>query len=342
MNTRPHPRLLKTATSALNTTRTAFRSRAPPATSAAAVVGRYASTVGSGKPLIPAALGLKSNLKAGNEGVKVNESTHPPYPHPAYTKPLPHTAGTYWITLDARPLRTPSGARLAIPANRKILAMLIANEWENQNQVLKVPGLPMTSLASRALDGFANAGDGKMKKQAQQQQQQQQVEEDGEVDLRQGVLNELFRYLDTDTTLFSADHPSTLVRLQSEHWAPLHAWYKDEYDVEIKTYDTLVLGGGNRFKQDEKTKKVLRGVVDSWDAWQIAALERATYSTKSFLIAFALVSGRFTADQAARAAQVEVSSQIELWGEVEDTHDVDYQDIRRQLGSVVCMLVKTT
>lgn len=48
------------------------------------------------------------------------------------------------------------------------------------------------------------------------------------------------------------------------------------------------------------------------------ALERATYTTKSFLVAFALVSGRLTADQAARAAQVEVSSQIELWGEVED------------------------
>lgn len=128
---------------------------------------------------------------------------------------------------------------------------------------------------------------------------------------------------------------------------------------------------------------MLREAVKDWDAWQIAgtsrrpsiphsglfnshlfpvpvALERATYTTKSFLIAFALVSGRLTADQAARAAQVEVSSQIELWGEVEDcklpsrwcmpaadesgiaAHDVDYQDIRRQLGSVVCLLSKTT
>jgi chaperone required for assembly of F1-ATPase len=40
--------------------------------------------------------------------------------------------------------------------------------------------LPMTSLASRALDGFAS-GEGK--------------------ETREGVLNELFRYLDTDTTL---------------------------------------------------------------------------------------------------------------------------------------------
>lgn len=87
---------------------------------------------------------------------------------------------TYWITLDGRPLRTPSGARLAVPADRKILALLIANEWENQKEALKAPGLPMTSLASRALDGFMAA--------------------EGEA-TREGVLKELFRYLDTDTTL---------------------------------------------------------------------------------------------------------------------------------------------
>ena len=47
-------------------------------------------------------------------------------------------------------------------------------------------------------------------------------------------------------------------------------------------------------------------------------MERATYITKSFIIALALVKGHLTADQAALAAQVEVSSQIERWGEVED------------------------
>jgi hypothetical protein len=53
-----------------------------------------------------------------------------------------------------------------------------------------------------------------------------------------------------------------------------------------------------------------------------SAMERATYITKSFLIAFALVHKRLTAEQAALAAQVEVSSQIERWGEVEDCTDI--------------------
>lgn len=48
------------------------------------------------------------------------------------------------------------------------------------------------------------------------------------------------------------------------------------------------------------------------------ALERATYSSKSFLIGLALTLRHITAEQAAQASHVEVNSQIEKWGEVED------------------------
>jgi len=107
----------------------------------------------------------------------------------------------------------------------------------------------------------------------------------------------------------------------------------------------------------------------------ILAMERATYVTKSFLIALALVKRHLTVEEAAVAAQVEVSSQIQRWGEVEDcefsivippfffeeafllpfsllhvleavliidhftAHDVDFHDVRRQLGSAACLLV---
>lgn len=51
----------------------------------------------------------------------------------------------------------------------------------------------------------------------------------------------------------------------------------------------------------------------------MAAFERAVYASKSFMIGLALVQGRLSADDAAHAAQVEVRSQIEQWGEVEDS-----------------------
>lgn len=52
---------------------------------------------------------------------------------------------------------------------------------------------------------------------------------------------------------------------------------------------------------------------------RLTALERAVYATKSFVIALALCRGRLTAHEAAQASHVEVSSQIERWGEVEDS-----------------------
>lgn len=48
-------------------------------------------------------------------------------------------------------------------------------------------------------------------------------------------------------------------------------------------------------------------------------MERAVYASKSFIIALALVLRRIDVEQAAQAAHVEVNSQIERWGEVEDS-----------------------
>lgn len=48
------------------------------------------------------------------------------------------------------------------------------------------------------------------------------------------------------------------------------------------------------------------------------ALERAVYATKSFIIGLALVKRHITAEQASEASHVEVNSQIQNWGMVED------------------------
>jgi ATP synthase F1 complex assembly factor 2 len=66
-------------------------------------------------------------------------------------QPLPLKNPTsYLITLDGRPLKTPSGKKLEVPAERKVLALLIANEWENQKEIMKVSGLPMVSRRTLA------------------------------------------------------------------------------------------------------------------------------------------------------------------------------------------------
>ncbi|KAI5123323.1 hypothetical protein M0805_009344 [Coniferiporia weirii] len=212
------------------------------------------------------------------------------------------------VTLDHRTLKTPSGNALVVPPEKRLVATLIATEWENQEKVIKAHALPITSLASRVIDGL------RVKR------------------TREEVCASLLKYLDTDTICYHEDHPSALVKLQDAHWRPLLAWIQDEFNVEVRVHNSL-LG----VEQPSGTKARFREVLESLDEWQLAAMERATYTTKSFIIALALVHGRVNVEQASQAAHVEVNSQIERWGEVEDTHDVDYHDIRRQLGSVACV-----
>jgi len=150
---------------------------------------------------------------------------------------------------------------------------------------------------------------------------------------RAQVREALLKYLDTDTICFHQDYPDALVELQKKHWGPILSWARDALKIEIHTFDSIF-----STPQPAETSVKLDRIMSKFDPWQMAALERATYSSKSFLIGLALVLGKITVEEAALASTVEVSSQIQRWGEVEDSHDVDHQDVRRQLASAACLL----
>ncbi|KAF5365694.1 hypothetical protein D9758_003272 [Tetrapyrgos nigripes] len=215
----------------------------------------------------------------------------------------------YVVTLDKRALKTPSGNTLLLPQNKQLVATLVATEWENQETLLKPHALPMTSIVSRAIDTLA--------------------EEKSRGEVRKSLLE----YLDTDTICFYQDYPPPLVDLQTKYWDPLLSWARTTFDIEINAF-TSILGNS----QPEETKEKLSKVLAEFSHWEMAAMERATYATKSLIVALALVKRYITVEEASMAARVEVHSQIERWGEVEDTHDVDFHDIRRQLGSAICLL----
>ncbi len=58
-------------------------------------------------------------------------------------------------------------------------------------------------------------------------------------------------------------------------------------------------------------------------------MERAVYTSKSFVIALALVQRHITVEEAALASHVEVNSQIEKWGEVEDCESFFSRGVKR-------------
>lgn len=106
--------------------------------------------------------------------------------------------------------------------------------------------------------------------------------------------------------------------------------------------------------QPQMTRDVIQGWVSGLPAFELAGLERAVLAGKGLLGAARLLvewsaelahlrdeeveRKRFGIEEAARVANLEVDFQTQMWGEVEDTHDVNKEDLRRQLGSVILLV----
>ncbi|KAG0363462.1 hypothetical protein BC939DRAFT_445147 [Gamsiella multidivaricata] len=209
------------------------------------------------------------------------------------------------VTLDGRVLKTPAGNQLTLPKDQQNLALMIAGEWNGQKALLKSHSLPMTSLVARAIDSFAGNGQG-----------------------RQETLNRLTKFLDTDSICYHQDFPESIVKAQKEHWDPILKWIKHEYGLDIK-----VSQGITYVQQDDDVKQKLHDIVSSMSDIELSAFERATLTAKSFLIGLAVVKRHLSVEKAWQAAQLEVLDQIERWGEVEDSHDVDREFMKSQLSS---------
>lgn len=261
----------------------------------------------------------------------------------------------YQIFLDSRPVRTPNKSILTIPKSKPNLAYAIAIEWDlltSAQQALKTHNIPMTSILSRAQD----IAEAEMK---------------GDTKIRTEIATNLMRYLDTDTllcwapnttessldlgsrgTVGGSDTGPTLRQIQQDTAEQIISYLNTTVwpGVEIKP----VLEGNSIMptKQSEVTKSIISGWIHGLPAFELAGLERAALATKSLLVGTRLLiewseefrdiqrieEPRFGIEEAALAASIEVRWQTGMWGEVEDSHDVEKEDIRRQLGSAVLVI----
>ncbi|KAJ3340056.1 ATP synthase complex assembly protein atp12 [Gonapodya sp. JEL0774] len=214
------------------------------------------------------------------------------------------------VVLDGRPLKTPTGKQMVLPKDRRLLATLVAGEWESV-QLLKQYALVVTSLAARAIEDFADPA------------------------IRAKVIDDLCKFIHTDTICYRQPYPDPLIRLQQRHWDPLIKWLQDEYRITLHSTDGIL-----SVHQEEQAVQKLRDILTELDPFELAAFERATLHTKSFVTGLALVKRAITAEEAAAAARVEVQFQIDMWGEVEDAHDVDAAEMKRHLGAAVATLIR--
>lgn len=235
---------------------------------------------------------------------------------------------------------------MTIPSSKRHLAEAIALEWDlltSTQQALKHDYIPLTSLAARAADV---------------------AREDsvGEDKIRKEITNVAKIFLSTDTlmcwepereNLHNPDQ-KTLRTAQVKAaqgvvgYLTQTVWPGVEINPILDEDSIMPVG------QSAATESTIRDWVASLPPYELAGLERAIIACKSLLVAARLVvewgehfndvvqpapdSARFGIDEAAKVSTLEVSYQTDIWGEVEDTHDVNQVDIKRQLGGVILLI----
>lgn len=257
----------------------------------------------------------------------------------------------YQVYLDSRPVRTPSKSILTVPRSKPQIAHAIAIEWdmlESAQQALKNHNIPITSMVARAQDII-------------------EEEARGNSETRDEIITTMMRYLDTDTLLCWAPertaHDASQLEMHSDRTESLRETQIKTAKPIISFLNTSVWPGVEikpvldensimPIQQSEMTRSVIRGWMTGLPAYELAALERAVLAGKSLLVGTRLLiewseefrdlqrnsENRFGVEEAAHASSLEVRWQTRMWGEVEDTHDVDNEDIRRQLGSAILVV----
>jgi chaperone required for assembly of F1-ATPase len=190
--------------------------------------------------------------------------------------------GGFGVALDGKPLATPAKAPLLVPSSA--LAEAIAAEWREQSAEVKLDTLPLTRLASTAIDLVATR--------------------------RAEVAAAVARYAGTDLVCYRAGHPPELARRQQDLWQPLIDWATLRYDAPLE-----VTSGVVPVAQSPTTLRAFAAAVESFAPLELAALHLAATACGSLVVALALVEGRLGVEDAFAASQLDESFEIEQWGE---------------------------
>src|ERR1700716_365880 len=184
------------------------------------------------------------------------------------------------ITLDDRPVRTPSGRPLVAPTRE--IAEAMAAEWAAQNENIDPLTMPLTRFANSVVDAVA--------------------------DRVGAVADDIAKYLGTDLLFYRAGHPEALVAREAALWDPVLFWAADALGAHFILAEGIV-----HVRQPDSAIEAARGALPD-DPWSIAALHVITTLTGSALLALALLRGVLDPDQVWAAAHVDEDWNIEKWG----------------------------
>lgn len=183
--------------------------------------------------------------------------------------------------LDGKPLRTPGGRALLL--TRIALAEAIAAEWRAQGEEILPAAMPLTQLASTALDRIATA--------------------------RPAIVDQLVAYGASDLLCYRAGAPEDLVERQRRAWDPLLLWAEAALGAPLVT-TTGVLP----VAQPAASLERLRARLDGYDDFRLSGVQSAVAALGSLVLGLALAERHLSAEEAFALSQLDETYQSELWG----------------------------
>lgn len=190
------------------------------------------------------------------------------------------TDGGHAVTLDGKPIRTPSGRIITVPARE--IAEAMAAEWQAQQETIDPLTMPMTRFANSVVDAV--------------------------VDRVALVRDDITKFLQSDLLFYRAGHPEPLVAREAKHWDPVLFWAADTLGAHF-----ILAEGVVHVRQPRSAVEAARAVLPD-DPWSVAAMHVVTTLTGSALLALALKHEVLDPDQVWAAAHVDEDWNAEQWG----------------------------
>lgn len=190
--------------------------------------------------------------------------------------------GSFFVTLDGRPLRSPGKRPLALPTWQ--LAEAVAAEWDAQGEDIEPHSMAMMGFAATVADRVAPQ--------------------------REHVVGEIAGYGGSDLLCFLADGPEDLIARQVAQWTPWRERAERRLSVGL-----AVTSGVMPVRQADETLAAFRAAVAGVGDWYLAPLHTATSITGSLILGLAFIEGELDAIGAFDLSQVDEAYQVEKWGQ---------------------------
>uniref|UniRef100_A0A6V1NN32 ATP synthase mitochondrial F1 complex assembly factor 2 n=1 Tax=Heterosigma akashiwo TaxID=2829 RepID=A0A6V1NN32_HETAK len=218
-------------------------------------------------------------------------------------------SGKFEIQLDGRSLKTPGRNSMHFPNEQYALA--VAAEWDSQTEKKGIePGtMPLMTLTATAIDHIS-------------------------VD-PSPTLDNILKYFPTDTACYFANEEERILRKrQIKLLDPVIEKLSKTFGVDIATTDAMI----TKVPHPPESISKMKDIVESLDPFALSALQCATMECKSLVLGLSLTSGLITVEEAQACCRIEEEFQIEVWGEIENGHDLDRVGTAVQLSAASVLM----